>query len=101
MFVHIVFWKLLDVGGNGKTREENARELKRQFEAMRGQVAGLRRLDFNSDLLRTDESADVALYTEFDSRPAYEGYVVHPLHKAVVAFFKGLRSERRVVDYEI
>jgi len=101
MFVHIVFWKLLDVGGNGKTREENARELKRQFEAMRGRVPGLRRLDFNSDALRTDESADVALYTEFDSREAYEGYVVHPLHKDVVAFFKGLRSERRVVDYEI
>jgi hypothetical protein len=101
MFVHIVFWKLLDVGGNGRTREDNARELKRQFEAMRGQVPGLRRLDFNSDELRTDESADVALYTEFDSRAAYESYVVHPLHKDVVAFFKGLRSERRVVDYEI
>ena len=101
MFVHIVFWKLLDVGANGRTREENARELKRQFEGMRGRVDGLRRLDFNSDALHTDESADVALYTEFDSRAAYEGYVVHPLHKDVVAFFKGLRSERRVVDYEI
>ena len=43
----------------------------------------------------------MALYTEFDSRAAYDAYVVHPLHKDVVAFFKGLRSERRVVDYEI
>src|SRR5689334_18659828 len=101
MFVHIVFWKLLDVGVHGRTRGDNSRELERQFEAMRGQVPGLRRLDFNSDELRTDESADVALYSEFDSRAAYDGYVVHPLHKDVVAFFKGLRSERRVVDYEI
>ena len=101
MFVHIVFWKLLDVGANGKSKDENARELKRQFEAMLGRVPGLRRLDFNLDVLHTDDSADVALYTEFESRAAYEGYVVHPLHKDVVAFFAGLRSERRVVDYEI
>ena len=101
MFVHIVFWKLLDVGANGRTRDENAGELKRRFEAMRGVVPGLRRLDFNSDVLHTGESADVALYSEFDSRAAYDAYVVHPLHTDVVAFFKGLRSERRVVDYEI
>jgi hypothetical protein len=100
MFVHIVFWRLLDVGANGKSRDDNARELKRQFEAMRGTVPGLLRLDFGIDALRTEESVDVALYTEFESRDAYESYVVHPLHKDVVAYFKGNRSERRVIDYE-
>jgi hypothetical protein len=101
MFVHIVFWKLLDRGENGKTREENAGELKRRFEGMRGGIAGLRRIDFNADLLHTAESSDVALYTEFDSRQAYDDYVVHPAHQEIVGYFKGLRSERRVVDYEI
>jgi hypothetical protein len=101
MFVHIVFWKLLDRGENGRTREENARELKRMFEALRGVVPGLRRIDFGSDLLRTPESSDVALYTEFDSREAYETYAVHPAHQEIVAYFKGIRSERRVVDYQI
>jgi hypothetical protein len=101
MFVHIVFWRLLETGANGKSRDENARELKRRFEALREQIPGLRRIDFGLDLLHTDESADVALYTEFESKAAYEAYAVHQLHKDVVAFFKGLRSERRVVDYEI
>jgi hypothetical protein len=101
MFVHIVFWKLLDTGANGQSRDENARELKRLFHGLRGKIPGLRRIDFEADLLRTAESADVALYTEFDSRAAYDGYVTHPLHQEIVAFFPGNRSERRVVDYEI
>ena len=101
MFVHIVFWKLPETGANGKSREENTGELKRRFHNLRGKIPGLRRLDFEADLLRTPESADVALYTEFDSREAYDGYVVHPLHQEIVAFFPGNRSERRVVDYEI
>jgi hypothetical protein len=101
MFVHIVFWRLLETGGNGKSRDENARELKRRFEALRGVMPGMQRLDFGIDQLHTDESVDIALYTEFDSRTAYEAYVVHPLHKDIVAYFKGLRSERRVVDYEL
>jgi hypothetical protein len=101
MFVHIVFWRLLETGANGKPRDENARELKRRFESLRGRIDGLQRLDFGIDQLHTDESVDVALYTEFESRPAYEAYAVHQLHKDIVAYFKGLRSERRVVDYEI
>lgn len=101
MFVHIVFWKLLDPGGNGRTRDENARELKRMFDGLRGVVPGLRRIDFNRDALHTPDSADVALYTEFDSQDAYKGYVVHPAHQEIVGYFKGNASERRVVDYEI
>ena len=100
MFVHIVFWKLLERGANGKTREENARELKRRFEALQGVVPGLRRVNFGIDVLHTDDSADVALYTEFDSREAYDGYVVHSAHQDIVGYLKGNRSERRVVDYE-
>ena len=101
MFVHIVFWKLLDTGANGKTRDENARVLKQMFEGLRGVVPGLRRVDFNVDLLKTGDSADVALYTEFDSRETYDGYVVHPAHQEIVQFLSGNRSERRVVDYQI
>jgi len=101
MFVHIVFFKLLDPGANGKSPDENAHELKRQFEGLRGVIPGLRRIDLGIDVFHTAESADIGLYTEFDDRASYEGYVVHPAHQAIVAYLKGNRGERRVVDYEI
>jgi heme-degrading monooxygenase HmoA len=100
MIVHIVFWRLHPHAA-GRTKQENAREMKRRFEALRPLMPGLRRLDFGIDFAGTDQSSDVALYTEFDSREALEAYQVHPAHKEVAAFLADLRSERRVVDYEV
>jgi hypothetical protein len=100
MLVHIVFWKLLDQAPNGKTKQENAVELKQRFEALRGGMPGLARIEVGVDVSRTAESSDVVLYTEFDSPAALDAYQVHPLHKEIVGFLKEIRSERRVVDYE-
>jgi hypothetical protein len=101
MFVHIVFWRLHERADNGHTREENARELQRLFGALVGVVPGLLRCDVGIDVSRTGESADVALYSEFETRAALDGYVTHPAHQEIVGFLKGVRSERRVVDYEV
>jgi hypothetical protein len=100
MFVHIVFWRLTASAPNGKSKQENAIEMQRQFHALRGVVSGLLRCDFGIDSSRTEESADVALYMEFESQAAYDGYVVHPAHKAIVSLIKELKAERRVVDYD-
>ncbi len=101
MLVHIVFWRLHDRAPNGRTKEENARELKRMFEALVGVVPGLTRCELGMDVSRTAESADVALLSEFESKAALDGYQIHPAHQAIVGFLKDVRSERRVVDYEI
>jgi hypothetical protein len=100
MFVHIVFWRLTGSAPNGKPKQENAREMKRQFEALRGVIPGLSRCDLGIDVLHTEESSDVALYMEFESRAAYEAYNVHAAHKAIVGFIKEIKAERRAVDYE-
>ena len=100
MIVHIVFWRLHEQA-NGKTKQENALEIKRRFEALRPIVPGLLRLDFGINFERSDQASDVALYTEFESRAALDAYQVHPAHKEVAAFIADLRTERRVVDYEI
>ena len=99
MVVHIVFWRLHEQA-NGRSKQENALEIKKRFEAMRPIMPGLRRLDFGIDFAGTEQSSDVALYTEFESREALAAYQAHPAHKDVVAFIADLRSERRVVDYE-
>jgi hypothetical protein len=100
MVVHIVFWRLHE-SANGRSRQENALEMKRRFEALRPIMPGLLRLDFGIDFAGTDQSSDVALYTEFESRAALDAYQVHPAHKDVATFTADLRSERRVVDYEM
>ena len=99
MIVHIVFWRLHEQA-NGRSKQENALEIRKRFEAMRPIMPGLMRLDFGIDFAGTEQSSDVALYTEFESRAALEAYQAHPAHKDVVAFIADLRTERRVVDYE-
>lgn len=99
MFKHIVFWKLHETAG-GRSRAENARLMKERFEEIANMLDGLRHLEVGIDVLHTETSADVVLYTEFESRAAYEAYNNHPAHKAVAEFVQGVRSERRGIDYE-
>ena len=100
MIVHIVFWRLHQTA-NGKSKGDNALEIKQRFEALRPIITGLRRLDVGIDFAGTEQSSDVALYTEFDSQEALDAYQTHPAHQEVAAFLAPLRSERRVVDYEM
>jgi hypothetical protein len=100
MFKHIVLWKLKESAG-GRSRAENAQLMKERFEEIANMLDGLRHLEVGIDLLHTDASADVILYTEFENRAAYEAYNDHPAHKALSAFIGDLRTERRVIDYEV
>ena len=100
MFKHIVMWKLKESAA-GRSRDENARLMKERFEELANMIDGLQRLEVGIDVLRTDASADVVLYTEFDNRAAYEAYNAHPAHKALAAFIGDLRLERHVIDYEV
>ena len=99
MIVHIVFWRL-HATANGKSKNDNALEIKKRFEALRPIISGMRRLEVGIDFAATEQSSDVALYAEFDSREALDAYQAHPAHQAVAAFLAPLRTERRVVDYE-
>ena len=100
MFKHIVLWKLKETAG-GRSRAENARLLKERFEELANMLDGLRHLEVGIDVIHGDDSADVALYTEFESREAYQAYYDHPAHKALVAFIRDVRVDRCVIDYEM
>ena len=100
MVKHIVFWRLKD-SAHGNSREENARLIKQKLEALNGKIPGMIKLEVGIDFARTDNSSDVVLYSEFQSRRDLDGYQNHPEHKAVMPFILEVRAERRVVDYEI
>jgi hypothetical protein len=96
---HIVLWRLKPEA-HGKTAAENARAIKEKLEALRGRIPGLLAIEVGLDFSRTGDSCDLALYSEFESRPALEAYQAHAEHKAVMPFILEARTARHLVDYE-
>jgi hypothetical protein len=100
MVRHIVLWRLRD-SANGRSKAENAAEVKRLLEGLNGKIPGLIKLEVGFDFSRTDESSDIVLYSEFETRAALDVYQTHPLHEAVKPFVMAARSERRLIDYTV
>lgn len=98
MIKHIVMWRLRDEA-HGNTAEVNARLIKEKLEALSGRIPGLGAIEVGIDCSRTEQSADVVLYSEFADREALDLYQGHPEHEAVKSFIGGVTSERRLVDY--
>ena len=99
MVKHIVAWRLKD-SALGNDKAANALLIQEKLAALRGRIPGLLRLEVGRDFSATENSADVVLVTEFESRAALAAYQVHPEHKAVVAFVSQVVAERRLIDYE-
>ena len=99
MVKHIVLWRLKPEA-HGRAAAENARAIKEKLEALRGRIPGMLTIEVGLDFSRTDNSCDLALYSEFESRAALDAYQAHPDHKAVMPFILEARSERHLVDYE-
>jgi hypothetical protein len=100
MIKHIVLWKLKEAA-NGMTKDENAMAIKEKLENLKGKIEGLIEIEVGIDFLHSAESADIVLYSTFESKDALANYQQHPLHAAIMPFIAEARSERRVVDYEV
>lgn len=97
MIKHIVMWKI-----RGETPDERraaAELVKAKFEALRGEIAGLKTLEVGIDVSGVSYACDVVLYSEFDDEAALSAYAVHPAHLRVRAELEGVRIARHQVDY--
>jgi len=92
MIRHIVMWKL-----NSKA---DAMEIKNRLEALDGKIPGLLHIEAGIDFLGSEQSADLVLVSEHESRDALSVYQAHPEHQAVVPLVKAAAVSRTVVDYE-
>lgn len=99
MVKHIVMWHLHDEV-NGRSKAESAAAIKEALEALKGKIPGLLHIEVGLDFDGSDQAADVALYSEFESREALAAYQAHPLHQAAIPLVKSAAKERAVVDYE-
>lgn len=95
MVTHIVFFKLAE------QTPENIAAVRDKLLSMQGKIAELRHLEVGIDLIRSERSYDVALFTRFDSLDDLQAYQVHPYHAGeVVPFMKATCSSIVSVDYE-
>lgn len=99
MIRHIVMWKL-----KGPTVEEKRLQAEQAREAllsMFGKVPGLTQIEVGIGLVSGEQEADLVLTSTHDSWQALSDYQTHPAHEPVKNLIGALRSERRVVDYEL
>jgi quinol monooxygenase YgiN len=99
MVKHIVMWRLYDEV-DGMSKRESAVIIKKALEELQGKIPGLLHIEAGIDFSDSDQSADIVLYSELESREALEAYQLHPLHQAVVPLVKKYACERTVVDFE-
>ncbi len=100
MVKHIVLWRFkADGDTNNKLRK--MQKLKIMIEALRENIEGILELEVGIDINNPESSADMALYSVFESRQALDFYQTHPEHQKVASELKEITLERRVADYEI
>jgi len=99
MIRHIVMWKL-----KGPSPEEKRRQAEQAREAllgMLGKVPGLTQIEVGIGAVSGEQEADLVLSSTHESWQALSDYQEHPAHEPVKRLIGELRTERRVVDFEL
>lgn len=99
MIRHIVMWKLR--GASAEEKRSQAEQARAALLGMLGKIPGLTQMEVGIGALQADDRADLVLSSLHESWQALEAYGTHPAHEPVKALIGGLRTERRVLDFEI
>ena len=96
MIVHIVLFKLKI------PTAESSNAVKDMLLSMNGKLPMLRHLEVGVDVVHSERSYDVALYSKFDSLADLQAYQIHPYHAGtVIPFMKANCATIVAADYEI
>jgi hypothetical protein len=99
MVRHIVMWKLR--GPSPEERARQAEQVRNALLSMRGQIPGMSSLEVGVGAVAGEQQADVVLFSTHDSWEALDEYMNHPQHEPVKELIGSLRTERRVIDFEL
>lgn len=100
MIKHIVMWKLKEEA-EGRTKELNALEIKKQIESLKEVIDKVLDLEVGINFEESNQAYDVVLYSTFNSKEDLDCYQNHKMHLNVVKFIKKVIESRIVVDYEV
>lgn len=96
MIAHIVLFKLKE------PTAENIAVVRDKLLSMDGKVPMLLQLEVGVDIIRSERSYDVALYTRFATLEELQAYQVHPYHAGeVIPVMKANCSSIVAADYEL
>jgi hypothetical protein len=65
-----------------------------------GKIPFLKFIEVGTDIVHSERSYDVGLYTKFDSLKDMEAYQVHPEHVKVLEYIKTVKESSVAIDYE-
>jgi hypothetical protein len=99
MIKHIVMWNFKEQA-LGNDRKTNALLARDKLNALEGKIPGLLKIEAGIDFSATPQSADLILYSEFESVEALQAYQIHPEHEAVKNFIVAITDQRLLGDYE-
>ncbi len=100
MLKHIVLFKLKPAA-EGASKEENAKKIKRDLEALKAVIPQIRHIEVGINAISSDAAYDIAIYSEFANEADLNAYAKHPEHLKVAEFVGKVRESRVVVDYII
>ncbi len=95
MLTHLVMWKY-----RSDVPRETRQEHVAQLAALPLHIPGIESFDVGFDMMRLERSYDTGLIAVFPDRAALEAYTVHPVHKNVVDFGRGISQHVASVDFE-
>lgn len=96
MVRHVILWKFKETLSAGE-REQAALRIKRELEALAGQVDGM--LDIQVSIRPiAGSNMDLMLDSSFVDEAALEGYQVFPAHLKVKEFVKAVTESRACMD---
>ena len=99
MVRHIVMWKLR--GPSAAERRTQAEQARAALLGMLGNVPGLLQMEVGIGSISGEQEADLVLTSTHDSWEALKAYASHPAHEPAKRLIGELKTERRVVDFEL
>jgi len=101
MYMHLVMWKLKDEAG-GKTKEENAVEMKKRLDELPAVIKEIKQYDVSINIGNYGASFyDLGLIASYDNINDFWAYTKYPEHDAVLEFIQSIQDDEQIVDYEI
>lgn len=94
MITHLVFFKLND------PTPENLNTFREKLLSLKTHIPQINHLEAGINIIPSDRSYDVALFTRFDSRDALTTYQANPYHLQVLEYIRSVVSSVVSVDYE-
>lgn len=98
MVKHIVLFKLKE-SLSKEQKMDVMNRFKQAIEALPEKISVIRSIEVGLNI-NTNETWDIALYSEFDSLEDVKVYAAHPDHVAAGSLLADAKESRACVDYE-